>query len=211
MYSTPPQTQATSYEELPPIAKRRFFMNVGFTAGGGDVGTQGFSAAGAQVTAGFILAPRLHLQGEWTYLGLTSYGNDGATVMSASQHRVGGSVRYVWWRAGKGDVGHADMALEAGLGRTFLEYSGGGLLERNDVMFGVSSMNMFNVSSGSVTRPAFFGLEWGLRVHLSPMPEQAYLPYTPGPITCPGPCTAPGASLGVDTTVLFQVGFTYGK
>lgn len=176
---------------------------LGMLLGSQRVGPLAGIAVGMQVDAG-ISYRRLAVLGEYDFASVGE--TDTYTTVDAVRglmHRFGGNVRYRFARVGDKPLA-GDFWLEAGAGREYIRWYGGGALARNDVSAGLGGQ--LTIRWGHDEHPKKLGVFYALKVIGAKRPEAKM-----GPPTCAGPCDTATGPMPYDLGIYFNFALTFGR
>jgi hypothetical protein len=202
-----------------------FDSSIGFDLGTFHTAQVYNSAAGLDVEAGIRL-DRLAILGRYSLLWLSD-PNSGSTTDSTGDatgvaltgvglamagtpsgfaHRFGVAARYsvargLW--ADHGIAARVELWVEGGLGEQLIRWNAGGYVDRHDVSIAVGS------TIGGRGEHHHGGWYLGVRATLAPPPPDA--PALTAPPTCAGPCDGPSRPIGIDRSILFVTGASFGS
>jgi hypothetical protein len=179
--------------------RHRTEVTLGTLIGSGDIGSLQGPWAGVHLEAGKYFGS-LALLAQYDFMGI---GNAPAvkTPIRGFMNRVGLSGRYALGSIGK-DFIRADLWLEGGVGREFVQWDAGGKLTRDDFTVGIGVQPMFTIMN-----QRFLGYYMAFRMIVAESPDaKLHLPST-----CAGPCDEPTPPATTDMSFFFNFGITFGK
>ncbi len=128
--------------------------------------------------------------------GLTPVGGSGI------EQRLGVAARYTVDRIGdynQREGGWADVWVEAGAGVEHFDWDAGGVWTRPDVALGIGLTTALRIGRQA------HGMTYALRAQFAPKQSVS------NRLECGGPCDAPSAGTGWDRSVVFDVGWAFGR
>jgi len=193
----PPPADPNPEHHLQPVGE------VGMLIGGFRVGPISGMAAGLKLGAGVRL-DRIALDGEYDFISVGESDYTNPDPVRGLVHRIGANIRYSFATLSKhGFPLRGDFWLEAGVGRQYLRWYGGGKLTRNDVSLGLAGQLSFRFGE---TKHKKIGLFYALKVMASKRPDEKMLPPT-----CAGPCDEPTGPIPYDLGVFFDFAVVFGR
>jgi hypothetical protein len=178
---------------------------LGFLIGAMGIGPINGPAYGMQL-AGGTRFDRFLLQGEYDFLsvGESSYDPNNPDPVRGLMHRIGANLRYSFVTLTKHDFPlRGDFWLEAGVGREYLRWYGGGKLTRNDVELGLGGQMTVRWGQNKHKK---VGLFYALKMTGARRADAKEMPPT-----CAGPCDEPTGPIPYDLGIFFDVAVVFGR
>ena len=182
---------------------KRTELGVGTLIGRSDVGSYTGPGIGAHVDLLHQFG-RLGLLGEYNFLSVGQSDSVSSKGQRGIEHRFGGALRY---NIGEFGANIVNMAVwgEAGLGREWIRWDGGGRLTRNDVAIGFGFQPTFMLGRGKDKKTLGYYMAVRFDIANSPTPPKELPPI------CAGPCDEPTGPPPYDYNVFFSFGITFGR
>jgi hypothetical protein len=181
-------------------------LGFGMLVGGYGVGPVGGAGVGLHLDVGRQMGD-LKLYGEYNFLSIGEAYTEEDPVRGVL-HRGGLAARYNFATLGGGRYKPIQGAfwLEAGLGRQYIRWNEGGVLERDDVSFGFGAQFNFMIGKNS-PNPKVLGFYYAFKAMVARAPDADEM----APATCGGPCDRPTGPSPYDVGAFFNMGLQFGR